>query len=64
MTSAQADRIIKQQVPVTVRSTFYGEVFTALFVERDRRTISSATGGKYDRADLVIVESHQNGKRR
>jgi len=55
MTTREADKLIRAGVEVKVRSAFYGEEFTALFVSRDRRLIRSSTGGVYERADLILV---------
>ena len=55
MTPRQADRIIKNGQPVTVRNEWFGETFTATFIRRDRRSIYCADGGVYDRADLTIL---------
>ncbi len=57
MTPKQADKIIRDGQPVTVRSIEYGDRFIATFTERDRRSITSHDGGIYDRADLEIVTS-------
>lgn len=55
MTPKQADKIIATGKPVTVTARHFKETFTAIFVRRDRRSIESADGGKFDRADLEIV---------
>ena len=55
MTPSQADRIIRNATLVTVRSEQYDETFQAVFVSRDRRTITSSKNGLFDRADLKIV---------
>ena len=55
MTPREADKIIKAGKPVTVHSEDFNETFTAVFTNRDRRNIYADYGGKFDRADLVIV---------
>lgn len=54
MTPKQADKIIAAGAPVTVRHVS-GETFTKVFTARDRRGIESSDGGKFERADLEIV---------
>jgi hypothetical protein len=54
MTPRQADKLIKDGKPVTVRNTFYDETFTAVFVRRDRWNVYTEDGC-YDRGELELV---------
>jgi len=56
MTPKQADKIIAEGKTITVRSKFYGEEFSARFIKRDRLSIESEDGGRFDRSDLEIIE--------
>jgi len=56
MTPKQADKVIKAGLPVTVHNAKYQETFTAVFVRRDRWTIETATGGRFHRDELEIIE--------
>jgi hypothetical protein len=57
MTPREADRVIKAGVPVQVRTIWDapGVTWTYTFTSRDRRTISSADGGKFYRDELILV---------
>ena len=55
MTPKQADKLIASGQPVTVHNSDYDETFTATFVSRDRYSITSDTGGIFDRSDLEVV---------
>jgi len=57
MTPKQADKIIKAGVPVTVKNFQFGETFTAIFVSRDRFSITTQDGGLYSRDDLDIIKT-------
>lgn len=56
MTGRQMDVLIKKGAPVTVRDR-YGDKFVATFISRERRTADTATGGRFEFADLKIVKS-------
>ena len=58
MTTKQADKVIADRKPVTVRSKHFNETFTAVFVSRDRFSIRTVDG-VYDRSDLTIVYSNE-----
>ena len=59
MTITEANRIIKNGNEVTVHNTVYNEVFTAVFVGRDRHSIFSASGGVFSRDELDIMIIHE-----
>ena len=57
MTPKQADKIIKKQKPVTVRSKYWDETFTKTFNYRNHFDIHSDDGGVFDRQDLIILKT-------
>lgn len=52
MTPKQADKLIRAGRRVLVRDA-YGDEFEAVFVRRDRRSIESRAGGKFERSDQL-----------
>lgn len=55
MTPKQVDRAIKSGEPVTLHNARYNETFTAVLVSRDRYTVTTSTGGRFERDELQIV---------
>ena len=56
MTTKQADKAIKSGQPVTLRNTQFDETFTVVIVSRDRWTVTSADGGRFERDELEVVQ--------
>jgi len=55
VTPKQVDRAIKSGEPVTLHNARYNETFTAVLVSRDRYTVTTSTGGRFERDELQIV---------
>jgi hypothetical protein len=55
MTTKQADRLIASGQSVLVGNQRYAELFTIMLVARDKRTVTTADGGRFMRDELVII---------
>lgn len=55
MTTREADKAIKSGSEVTLHNPRYNETFTAVIVARDKWTITTAAGGRFERDELEIV---------
>ena len=55
MTTKQADNAIKSGAPVTLHNARYDETFTVVLVSRDRHTVTTSTGSRFERDELQVV---------
>ncbi len=55
MTTKQADKAIKLGEPVKLRNVRYDEIFSVVLVSRDRWTVTTSTGSRFERDELEIV---------
>ena len=56
MTTKQADKLIKSGEQVTLHNARFNETFTVVLVSRDRHTVTSQDGGRFERDELEVVE--------
>ena len=63
MTPRQADRAIKSGKPVTLHNARFNETFVAVIVGRDRYTVTTSTGGRFERNELVMLPENVNSEK-